>query len=173
MTEAHTRLYQFLWCYTTQMALAAVVALEGPSFPKALKEEIAELEVFQQAMKNSLKNHCQGLLAHADKVQKAYSEYILHPLPKGTKEVTNEEVMHYWLHAVFLVELMLQDAVFGCPMFARGVVWQKAKDLIRKIGKRYAPPDEDQIPEEIMAWKTWMHFVKTIRSEVANRKKGK
>lgn len=172
MTEAHTRLYQFLWCYTAQMALAAVVALEAPDFPQALKEEIAELDCHQQAMKTILKSHCQGLLVHADKVQKAYSEYLLHPLPHGTQVVTSEEALGYWLHALFLVELMLIHCVYGCPMFASGIVWQKAKDQVRKMAKRYAPPDEDK-PEEAVAWKTYMHFVKAIKSEVANRKKKK
>lgn len=174
MVEKQTRLYQFLWCYTAQMAVAAVVALEAPNFPAALKEEIATLDCWQSAMNAVLKNHCQGLLVHADKVQKAYSEYILHPLPKGVKEnVTTEEVMHYWLHALFLVELMLLHCVHGCPMFASGIVWKKAKDLIRTMAKRYAPPEEDQTPEEVMAWKTYMHFVKAIKSEVANRKRKK
>lgn len=174
MTDNQTRLRQFLVCHTAQMCLAGTVALAAPcELPPAQLEEIAELDVRQRAMIRALTSSGAGVLTTARKLVKSFSAYLLKGIPRDKEEPTPEEAMSYWLHALFTTELMLQDAVFGCPMFASGVVWERTKDLIRKIAKRYAPPDKEQLPEEITAWKTYMHFVKAIKSEVANRKKGK
>ncbi len=172
MTEKQTRLQQFLLCNTAQMCLAAVVAMSMPlDFSPAQKEELADLDIWQKVMSKTLFASGAGVLPVARKTVKSYSEYLLRGVPNKT-EVPQEEALSYWLHALFAAELLLTDCVYGCSMFASGIVWQKAKNTIKAMAKRYAQPDES-LPEEAQAWQTYIHFSKAIKSEVANRKRGK
>ena len=151
-----TRLQQYQWCRAAIDALCLLDSLGIAFNQKALLWCRARVRNLKAAMRNTeLENRT---VKKSDKLFKEMKKAAESLIPGANQEpVGLEDVQNAMVFATVFAQMMIQDAVNTCPLFANAPVWHEVKRWIYDASELVESPAEaEQLkPEEVLACKVY------------------
>lgn len=161
-----TRTEQYMWCTMARKGVDTFVVLAIPFFAENDIEGAEEFIDTARRLKIYLNNP--ELENKTLKVIAAESRKMAtnatNSLPEGKGKLTASDCHSGFLRFLFLADLLLMQARYGCPAFTSSPDWQTVQQWIRGAVKLFeSKAGTEPLPEETWADKQFKHYCTALR----------